>query len=59
MDVMTAVLTRRSEHVLHAPAPDDAEFTYLLRGRASLPTTAGSAPGAGSCCAAKSEPNSD
>ncbi|MFH9471823.1 nitroreductase [Streptomyces clavifer] len=37
MDVMTAVLTRRSEHVLHAPAPDDAEFTYLLRGASLAP----------------------
>ncbi|WP_326664978.1 nitroreductase family protein [Streptomyces sp. NBC_00385] len=37
MDVMTAVLTRRSEHILHAPAPDDAEFTYLLRGASLAP----------------------
>ncbi|MER5556861.1 nitroreductase family protein [Streptomyces sp. NPDC002793] len=37
MDVMTAVLTRRSEHILHAPAPDDAEFTYLLKGASLAP----------------------
>ncbi len=37
MDVMTAVLTRRSKHVLHDPAPCDTEFTYLLRGAAAAP----------------------
>ncbi|MGW2560943.1 nitroreductase family protein [Streptomyces sp. NPDC001514] len=37
MDVMTAVLTRRSRHVLHEPAPCDAEFTYLLNGAAAAP----------------------
>lgn len=34
---MTAVLTRRSEHVLVEPAPVDAEFTYLLMGAANSP----------------------
>ncbi|WP_428935702.1 nitroreductase family protein [Streptomyces sp. ACT015] len=37
MDVMTAVLTRRSEHTLRAPAPDDEEFAYLLRGASLAP----------------------
>ncbi|MHA6757420.1 nitroreductase family protein [Streptacidiphilus sp. PAMC 29251] len=34
---MTAILTRRSEHVLAAPAPGDAEFTYLLQGATAAP----------------------
>ncbi|MFC8224063.1 nitroreductase family protein [Streptomyces sp. NPDC057362] len=34
---MTAVLTRRSKHILHEPAPCDAEFTYLLNGAAAAP----------------------
>ncbi|MFF7373606.1 nitroreductase [Streptomyces tricolor] len=37
MDVMTAVLTRRSEHHLAEPAPSDQEFTYLLRAAATAP----------------------
>ncbi|MFF1508341.1 nitroreductase family protein [Streptomyces sp. NPDC058326] len=37
MDVMTAVLTRRSRHVLREPAPGDAEFAYLLGGAAAAP----------------------
>ncbi|MXG28311.1 nitroreductase [Streptomyces sp. YIM 132580] len=37
MDVMTAVLTRRSEQVLTGPAPGDEEFTYLLQGASSAP----------------------
>ncbi|WP_055490388.1 nitroreductase [Streptomyces sp. TP-A0356] len=37
MDVMTAVLTRRSEHRLVEPAPSDEEFTYLLRAAATAP----------------------
>ena len=37
MDVMTAILTRRSEAALAEPAPGDAEFTYLLRGAATAP----------------------
>ncbi|MFJ8142964.1 nitroreductase [Streptomyces sp. NPDC096013] len=37
MDVMTAVLTRRSEHLLVEPAPSDQEFTYLLRAAATAP----------------------
>ncbi|MYS88486.1 MULTISPECIES: nitroreductase family protein [Streptomyces] len=37
MDVMTAVLTRRSEHVLAEPAPNDEEFAYLLRAAATAP----------------------
>ncbi|MEZ0089538.1 nitroreductase family protein [Streptacidiphilus sp. EB129] len=37
MDVMTAILTRRSEQVLAAPAPGDAEFTYLLQGATAAP----------------------
>ncbi|MFH8786987.1 nitroreductase family protein [Streptomyces roseoverticillatus] len=37
MDVTTAILTRRSEHLLLDPAPDDDEFTYLLRVAAAAP----------------------
>jgi len=37
MDVMTAVLTRRSEHALVDPAPSDEEFAYLLRAAATAP----------------------
>ncbi|MFF8392664.1 nitroreductase family protein [Streptomyces sp. NPDC016172] len=35
MDVMTAVLSRRSEHHLVEPAPNDQEFAYLLRAAAT------------------------
>ncbi|WP_328959403.1 nitroreductase family protein [Kitasatospora purpeofusca] len=34
---MTAVLTRRSEQLLTAPAPGDDEFRYLLKGAALAP----------------------
>jgi nitroreductase len=37
MDVMTAMLTRRSEHRLVEPAPNDQEFAYLLRAAATAP----------------------
>ncbi|MEY9878195.1 nitroreductase [Streptacidiphilus sp. MAP12-33] len=37
MDVMTAVLTRRSEHTLCEPAPTDDEFTQLLATAAHAP----------------------
>lgn len=37
MDVMTAIVTRRSEKVLGEPAPSDEEFAYLLRGAATAP----------------------
>ncbi|BFU47373.1 nitroreductase [Krasilnikovia sp. MM14-A1004] len=37
MDVLTAVVTRRSRHALHEPAPSDAEFTELLKGAAAAP----------------------
>jgi nitroreductase len=37
MDVMTAVLSRRSEHRLIEPAPGDQEFAYLLRAAATAP----------------------
>ncbi|WP_336319923.1 nitroreductase [Streptomyces lavendofoliae] len=37
MDVMTAVLSRRSEHRLAEPAPCDQEFAYLLRAAATAP----------------------
>ncbi|WP_329471226.1 nitroreductase [Streptomyces sp. NBC_01723] len=37
MDVMTAVLSRRSEHQLTEPAPSDEEFAYLLRAAATAP----------------------
>lgn len=37
MDVMTAVLTRRSRQTLNEPAPCDAEFAYLLGGAAAAP----------------------
>jgi nitroreductase len=37
MDVMTAVLTRRSQHRLTEPAPDDREFADLLRAAATAP----------------------
>jgi nitroreductase len=37
VDVMTAILTRRSEQVLAEPSPSQAEFTYLLRGAATAP----------------------
>ncbi|MEV7415131.1 nitroreductase [Streptomyces sp. NPDC089919] len=41
MDVMTAILTRRSEQVLCEPAPGEAEFGYLLRGAAAFPDLTG------------------
>lgn len=37
MDVMTAILTRRSEQVLGEPSPGEEEFAYLLRGAAAFP----------------------
>lgn len=37
MDVMTAVLSRRSETHLVEPAPSDQEFAYLLRAAADAP----------------------
>ncbi|AJT70096.1 nitroreductase family protein [Streptomyces chattanoogensis] len=37
MDVTTAMLTRRSEQLLLDPAPDDNEFTYLLKVAAAAP----------------------
>lgn len=37
MDVMTAVLTRRSPSDLADPAPNDEEFRYLLQGAATAP----------------------
>ncbi|MGW1838522.1 nitroreductase family protein [Streptomyces sp. BBFR2] len=37
MDVITAVLTRRSEHHLVEPAPSDQEFAYLLSAAATAP----------------------
>ncbi|MET9960479.1 nitroreductase [Streptomyces sp. NPDC006326] len=37
MDVMTAILTRRSEQVLDGPSPSDDEFTYLVQGASSAP----------------------
>ncbi|MGW4887576.1 nitroreductase family protein [Streptomyces murinus] len=37
MDVMTAVLSRRSEPELIEPAPSDEEFAYLLRAAATAP----------------------
>ncbi|GAA0917340.1 nitroreductase [Streptomyces thermoalcalitolerans] len=37
MDVMTAVLSRRSAHRLVEPAPGDQEFAYLLRAAATAP----------------------
>ncbi|MEU8695623.1 nitroreductase [Streptomyces sp. NPDC048665] len=37
MDVMTAVLSRRSGHRLVEPAPNDEEFAYLLRAAATAP----------------------
>ncbi|MFJ8336294.1 nitroreductase family protein [Streptomyces sp. NPDC094437] len=37
MDVMTAIVTRRSETILTEPAPNDEEFRYLLRGAATAP----------------------
>ncbi|MFI6210268.1 nitroreductase [Streptomyces sp. NPDC051041] len=37
MDVMTAVLSRRSERRLVEPAPGDEEFAYLLRAAATAP----------------------
>ncbi|WP_330301325.1 nitroreductase family protein [Streptomyces sp. NBC_00503] len=37
MDVMTAILTRRSEQVLVEPSPGEEEFAYLLRGAAAFP----------------------
>lgn len=35
--MITAILTRRSEHFLADPAPSYDEFTYLLRGAATAP----------------------
>ncbi|MFJ9411250.1 nitroreductase family protein [Streptomyces sp. NPDC101393] len=37
MDVMTAIVTRRSEKIRTEPAPGDEEFRYLLRGAAAAP----------------------
>ncbi|GGV90718.1 nitroreductase family protein [Streptomyces massasporeus] len=37
MDVITAMLTRRSEHHLVDPAPSDEEFAYLLKVAATAP----------------------
>lgn len=37
MDVMTAVLSRRSEPRLSEPAPGDEEFLYLLQAAATAP----------------------
>lgn len=37
MDVMTAMLTRRSQQVLDGPSPGDEEFTYLVQGASSAP----------------------
>lgn len=44
MDVMTAVLSRRSEHHLVEPAPNDQEFAYLLRAAATAPDHGGLRP---------------
>ncbi|WP_434587178.1 nitroreductase family protein [Streptomyces sp. A5-4] len=44
MDVMTAVLSRRSEHHLVEPAPNDQEFAYLLRVAATAPDHGGLRP---------------
>lgn len=37
MDVMTAILTRRSEHHLTEPAPSDLEFAFFLSAAATSP----------------------
>ncbi|MFJ1806383.1 MULTISPECIES: nitroreductase [unclassified Streptomyces] len=37
MDVMTAILTRRSQQVLDGPSPCDEEFTYLVQGASTAP----------------------
>ncbi|MFF3431962.1 nitroreductase [Streptomyces sp. NPDC002602] len=37
MDVMTAVMTRRSTHRLTTPPPSDEEFSYFLRSAALAP----------------------
>ncbi|MFC6016155.1 nitroreductase [Plantactinospora solaniradicis] len=37
MDLVTAILTRRSEHFLTDPAPSDDEFADLLRAAAAAP----------------------
>jgi nitroreductase len=37
VDIITAVLTRRSASALGAPAPGDEEFRYLLKGAATAP----------------------
>lgn len=44
MDVMTAVLTRRSEQRLAAPAPGHDEFRYLLKAAACAPDHGGLRP---------------
>ncbi|MGW7413468.1 nitroreductase family protein [Streptomyces sp. NPDC054863] len=44
MDVMTAVLSRRSERHLVEPAPNDQEFAYLLRVAATAPDHGGLRP---------------
>uniref|UniRef100_A0AAU2VB54 Putative NAD(P)H nitroreductase n=1 Tax=Streptomyces sp. NBC_00003 TaxID=2903608 RepID=A0AAU2VB54_9ACTN len=44
MDVMTAVLSRCSEHDLAEPAPSDQEFAYLLRAAATAPDHGGLRP---------------
>ncbi|MEU7600588.1 nitroreductase family protein [Streptomyces sp. NPDC041003] len=65
---MTAVLTRRSRHLLHEPAPCDAEFAYLLGGAAAAPDHGGIRPwrwvllrgedreALGACLASEAEP---
>ena len=68
MDVMTAILTRRSIHTLSGPAPSDQEFAYLLRGAAAAPDHGRLRPwrwillrdadleAVGACLAAEAEP---
>lgn len=68
MDVMTAILTRRSIHSLSGPAPTDQEFAYLLKGAAAAPDHGGLRPwrwillrdadlaAVGACLAAEAEP---
>lgn len=69
MDVMTAILTRRSSHLLGEPGPTDEEFTYLLGGAATAPDHGGLRPwrwvllrddgreALGDCLAAEVEPH--
>ena len=68
MDVMTAILTRRSIHSLSGPAPSDEEFAYLLKGAAAAPDHGRLRPwrwillrdadleAVGACLAAEAEP---